>query len=77
MKTDAIHVHHPFAGEKLETPLLTEFKFQDPPPPHFLLHPLPSLYSMIGPSALFYRLRIKICLLSQKRIKNFEIHALA
>ena len=33
MKTDAIHVHHPFAGEKLETPLLTEYKFQDTPPP--------------------------------------------
>ncbi len=32
MKTDAIYVHHPFAGEKLETPLpLTEYKFQEPP----------------------------------------------
>ena len=28
MKTDAIYVYHPFAGEKLETP-------------HFLLHPPP------------------------------------
>ncbi len=33
MKTGAIYVHHPFAGEKLGTPppFLTEYKFQDPP----------------------------------------------
>ncbi len=30
MKTDAIYVHHPFAGGKTGDPLLTEYKFQDP-----------------------------------------------
>ena len=29
-KTDAIYVHRPFAIKKPETPLLTEYKFQDP-----------------------------------------------